>query len=195
MSRETATRILQAARERLLAEGYAALTTRSVAEVAGVPLSQIHYHFGSKEELILSLLRSENDRVLERQTEMFARELPMWKRWNQACDYFDEDLDSGYVRVLMEMTAAGWSSEAIQKEVKSIYEAWGSLLTEVAEEAADKGLYFAGMNPVDISALVSAAFIGAEALILTGLEGDTAPFRQALRRVTELIREAEEIQH
>ena len=192
MSNETATKILGAARERLLAEGYAALTTRSVAETAGVPLSQIHYHYGSKEELILRLLRSENERVLGRQTEMYARDLPLWKRWDLACDYFDEDIASGYVRVLMEMTAAGWSSEAIRKEVKTIYEDWGALLTDVAGEAASKGLSLGGMRPADISALVAAAFVGAEALILSDMESELTPFRDSLRRVTKLIREAEE---
>ena len=191
MSTDTPERILKAAREKLLAEGYAALSTRSVADTADVPLSQIHYHFGSKEELILSLLRSENDRILERQTAMYAREIPLWKRWDQACSYFDDDIDSGYVRVLMEMTAAGWSSEAIRNEVKAIYREWVSLLTKVVEEAAGRGLALGGMRPVDISALVSAAFIGSEALILSDMESDQAPFRQALRRMTEVIREAE----
>ncbi len=192
MGTDTAERILKAAREQLLSEGYAALSTRSVAETAGVPLSQIHYHFGSKEELILSLLRSENARVLGRQTAMFARELPLWRRWDRACDHFDEDIDSGYVRVLMEMTAAGWSSEAIRGEVKAVYEAWGALLTDVATEASDRGVNMSGMTPEEISALVSAAFIGAEALILSDMESDLAPFRRALRKVTGLIRQAEE---
>ena len=39
--------ILDAARTRLLADGYARLSTRKVAQEAGVPLSQVHYHFGS----------------------------------------------------------------------------------------------------------------------------------------------------
>jgi AcrR family transcriptional regulator len=42
------TLIIDAARSRLLADGYAGLSTRKVAEEAGVPLSQLHYHFGSK---------------------------------------------------------------------------------------------------------------------------------------------------
>jgi AcrR family transcriptional regulator len=42
----TAEQILDAARRSLLAAGYARLSTRQIAEDAGVPLSQIHYHFG-----------------------------------------------------------------------------------------------------------------------------------------------------
>ncbi|HEY8557517.1 MAG TPA: TetR family transcriptional regulator, partial [Actinomycetes bacterium] len=50
---DTRTLILDAARSRLLADGYAGLSTRKVAEEAGVPVSQLHYHFGSKQGLIL----------------------------------------------------------------------------------------------------------------------------------------------
>ena len=45
---DTRTLIIDAARRRLLAAGYAGLSTRKVAEAAGVPLSQLHYHVGSK---------------------------------------------------------------------------------------------------------------------------------------------------
>ena len=51
----------------LLAVGYANLSTRAVAEAAEVPLSQIHYHFGSKQQLILAVLEAENERLLDRQ--------------------------------------------------------------------------------------------------------------------------------
>ncbi len=190
--RDTRTEILEAARRCLLADGYAALSTRKVAEDAGVPLSQIHYHFGSKEELILSLLRKENDRLLGRQAEMFAREIPLWERWEQACDYFDEDIASGYVRVLHEMTAAGWSSEALAKEMREIWDGWGNLLLKVAKDSEKKGVSLGGLTPQEVVALVSASFGGAEAMILLGYESDRVPLRAALRKVGDLIRLAEE---
>jgi AcrR family transcriptional regulator len=97
---DTRTLILDAARSRLLADGYAGLSTRKVAEEAGVPVSQLHYHFGSKQGLILALFEEENQRRLERQTRMYAENLPLWQRYERACDFLEDDLDSGYVRVL-----------------------------------------------------------------------------------------------
>ena len=41
--RDTRLRILAAAKAALLDAGYASLSTRGIAVVAGVPLSQIHY--------------------------------------------------------------------------------------------------------------------------------------------------------
>src|SRR3954451_12524453 len=109
---DTRTAILEAARRRLLADGYAGLSTRKVADEAGVPLSQLHYHFGSKGRLILELLDSENRQRLERQNRMYAEEKPLWQRYEQACYFLDDDLDSGYVRVLQEMIAPGWGNHA-----------------------------------------------------------------------------------
>ena len=60
----TAAAILDAARRCLLAEGYAAMSLRKVATEAGVPLSQVSYHFGSKSGLVLALLDMENRRRL-----------------------------------------------------------------------------------------------------------------------------------
>lgn len=76
--------LLEAAEQCLRKHGYAGLSTRRVAEAAGMPLSQIHYHFGSKDALVLALLERQNQRLLERQEATFAADLPLWKRWEKA---------------------------------------------------------------------------------------------------------------
>ena len=70
---DTATKILEAARDCLLADGYAAMSTRKVAEQAGVPLSQIHYHFGSKDALVAAVYEYRMERVNQRRLEMLAQ--------------------------------------------------------------------------------------------------------------------------
>ena len=72
-------------------------------------MSQLHYHFGSKQGLILALFEEENQRRLARQRDMYGEDRPLWQRYERACDFLEDDLDSGYVRVLQEMIAAGWS--------------------------------------------------------------------------------------
>jgi AcrR family transcriptional regulator len=188
---DTATKILDAARACLLADGYAAMSTRRVADEAGVPLSQIHYHFGSKDDLILSLLRAEDEGLQARQSEAFASDLPVWKKWELACDYFDQDLASGYVRVLNEMMAAGWSSDALGKEMREIFGSWIELLTGLAREAEAKGMRLTGLSAEELAALVAVAFVGAESFILIGME-EQVPLRATLRKIGDLIRIAEE---
>jgi len=188
---DTRTVLLEAAERCLREHGYSGLSTRRVAEAAAMPLSQIHYHFGSKDALVLALLEHQNRRLLERQRATFAAELPLWKRWEKACDYLDEDLGSGYVRVLQEMIAAGWSNPEIAAAVRKFLAGWYALLNAVAREAAARLGPLGSLEPDDVGCLVGNAFIGCEALLLLGFEEEGMPIRRALRRFGALIRAAE----
>ncbi len=140
---------------------------------------------------MLALLDRENVRLLERQARMFDDEVPLWKQWEQACDFFEEDLASGYVRVLQEMMAAGWSDPEVASAVRRDLCGWYELLTDVAERALVRLGGLGPFTPAEAAALVGNAFLGAEALILLGVEEQQVPSRAALRRVAELIRTAE----
>jgi len=160
-----------------------------VAEEAGVPLSQLHYHFGSKQGLILALLEEENQRRLVRQREMYAEDAPLWQRYERACDFLEDDLDSGYVRVLQEMIAAGWSNPELGDAVRELVGGWFALLTEVSREAEQRHGALGPFPADEIGALVGAAFIGAEALLLLGVDRKVLPIRSALRRFSVVIRQ------
>jgi AcrR family transcriptional regulator len=189
---DTRLRILAAAKAALLDVGYASLSTRGIAEAAGVPLSQIHYHFGSKQKLMLAVLDMENQQRLARQAAMYRSNLPLWKQWQQACDFFDEDLESGYVRVLMEMTAAGWSNREIAGAVSAEVQGWFDLLTDVVQRAAERFGSLGPFSPEELAALAGLPFLGAEAVILLGLDESKIAARPALRKIGELLRLAEE---
>jgi AcrR family transcriptional regulator len=188
----TDTLILDAARSRLLADGYAGLSTRKVAEEAGVPVSQLHYHFGSKQGLILALFEEENQRRLDRQRRMYAEDAPLWQRYEQACDFLEDDLDSGYVRVLQELIAAGWSNAELGAAVRELLGGWVGLLAEVAREAERRHGTLGPFTAEELATLVASAFFGSEALLLLGFDREVLPIRSALRRVGVLIRQLEE---
>lgn len=189
---DTRLAILAAARACLLADGYANLSTRAVAEAAAVPLSQIHYHFGSKRQLILAVLDAETDRLLERQREMFDEPQPLWLRWQRACDFLDVDIESGYVRILQEMIAAGWSDPEVAAAVRNVMSGWYGLLEEVAQREVERGADFGEFTPGEIAALMGTPFIGAEELILLGVTEKSLPLRSALRKVGRLLRQINE---
>lgn len=183
--------ILAAARAGLLADGYAGLSTRKVADGADVPLSQLHYHFGGKQQLILSVLEQENERLLDRQARLFDERRPLWERYDQACDFLEEDLASGYVRVLHEMTAAGWSNDGIAVAVRGLLQGWFDLLTGVLTEAERRGVRLGAMSARETATLMGLQFLGGESLLLLGVAEEDVPVRAALRGVGELIRTAE----
>jgi AcrR family transcriptional regulator len=189
---ETSTTLLEAAKKILRQNGYAGLSTRDVAAAAGVPLSQIHYHFGSKQGLLLALFKYQNAQLLDRQNALFGNtSLKVSEQWDKACDYLDEDISSGYVRVLQELSAAGWSDAEVAKVVRDAIKGWIDLIVVVAKRAEQE---LGGLGPFsaeEVAALVANAFIGAESHYLLGLERRGVPVRQGLRRFGDLIRIAE----
>jgi AcrR family transcriptional regulator len=189
---ETPQKSLAAAKCTLLEVGYASLSTRRIAEAAGVPLSQIHYHFGSKQSLVLELLDAENRQRLARQTALYEGPMPLWKQWVQACDFLEDDLDSGYVRVLQEMMAAGWSDPDIANSVGAELRGWFDLLSEVARRASAQFGTLGPFTPEEVAALAGLPFLGAEAVILLGLDDTVIAARSGLRKIGELLRTLEE---
>src|SRR5829696_816625 len=162
---DTRMRIIEATRARLLADGYAGLSTRKVAEEAGVLFSQ------------------ENNRLLTRQAEMYAQDKPLWQRYEQACDFLEDDLESGYVRVLQEMLAAGWSEPAVGAAVRELLLGWYQLLTEVMRRAESEHGPFGPFTAEELATLIANCFIGSEEALLLGFDRQTLPIRAALRRV------------
>jgi AcrR family transcriptional regulator len=191
---DTRTIVLEAAKKVLRQSGYSKLSTRDVAAAAGVPLSQIHYHFGSKRGMLLALFEYLNAQLLDRQATLFGdTTLKLSQQWDRACDYLDEDIASGYVRVLQELTAVGWADAAIGKVVRAGLLGWSDLVRTLVQRAERE---LGGLGPFSVeqaAALIGTAFMGAESSYLLGLEKKGIPMREALRRFGDLIRMREAI--
>ena len=188
-SADTRARILEAARSCLLADGYANLSTRRVAEAADVPLSQIHYYFGSRQDLILAMLASENERLLARQSSMYAGDEPLWQQWDRACDFLEADLESGYVRILQEMIAAGWSDPVVATSVRELVTGWYRAAHRRRPPRRERAPGTSvGSRPEEVAALMGMPFLGAESAILLGITETDLPARSALRKVGLVLR-------
>jgi hypothetical protein len=123
---------------------------------------------------------------------MYREDMPLWKQWEQACDYLEDDLASGYVRVLQEMIAAGWSNPEIGQAVRDMLGQWFALLAGVVDRARER---LGGLGPFsadEAGVLVGAPFLGVEAMILLGFSEAQIPTRSALRKFGEVIRTLEE---
>ena len=189
---ETGTTLLEAAKTVLRQKGYAGLSTRDVAAAAGVPLSQIHYHFGSKRGMVLALFEYLNAQLLGRQNAMFSNPaLKLSEQWDLACDYLDEDIASGYVRVLQELIAVSWHDAEVAKVIRAGIMGWIELITGLAKAAEQKIGPLGPFSAEEVGAIAASSFIGGESLFLLGLEKKGSPIRASLRRVGDLIRIAE----
>lgn len=188
----TKTALLEAAKEVLLSKGYSGLSTRAIAAAADTQMSQIRYHFGSKEGMILALYEYMTGQLIERQSDLFTDPtISLSNKWNIACDYLDEDIDSGYVRVFQELMALGWSNPAISQRIVGTLSQWFELHLKLVEEI---GASLGSLGPLeaeDIAALIGPAFVGVENFILLGWEERGVPLRRALRRFGLVIRHFE----
>ncbi len=123
---------------------------------------------------------------------MYAEDRPLWQRYERACDFLEDDLDSGYVRVLQEMIAAGWSNPEIGDAVRELLGGWVTLLAEVAGEAERAFGPLGPFTAEEVATVVASCFFGAESLLLLGFDRQILPVRSALRRIGALIRQLEE---
>ncbi|MCV7281138.1 TetR/AcrR family transcriptional regulator [Mycolicibacterium flavescens] len=73
--------LLDAAEQLLLEEGYAAVTSRRVAEKAGLKPQLVHYYFRTMEDLFLAVFRRMAEAGLEVLTEALASPQPLWALW------------------------------------------------------------------------------------------------------------------
>jgi AcrR family transcriptional regulator len=183
--------LIAAAGRLLREEGYPALSTRRIAEAAGVPLSQIHYHFGNMRGLLLALLDRENEARLERQHRLYGSDRPLSEQWALACDYLEEDLDSGYVRILLEMVFAGFGDDEIATALRGQLDGWYALLTDVAGRALDELGPLGPFDAEDVALLVGQSFIGLEVLVTLDAAGAGQRGLATIRKLGALIAAAE----
>lgn len=184
-------RMLTAAEHCLVRDGFAGLSTRAVAQMAEVPLSQIHYHFGSKQGLLLALLDHQNRKLLLRQAQMFGADAALSARWYQACEFLEEDIASGYVRVLQEIVSAGYAEPALAAAARKALAGWFTLLTQVSAEVRTA---FGGPEDIadeELGTLLGLAFLGAESMLLLGMD---LPIIASLRAVGRSL-ERLEVRH
>jgi AcrR family transcriptional regulator len=184
--------VLSAARDVLLERGYSQTSTRAVAEGANVPLSLVHYHFGSKQALLVEVLERENELLLARQRHLYATPGPLAEKWHTACAFLDEDLRSGYVRVLWELWAAGLADETLAARWRSAMGGWRALLESVAAEWVRTLDVKPPLSARGLATLVTNVFQGIEVELLAGVTEDQAAHREVLKVLGDLIARWEE---
>ena len=138
------------AAERLLVEiGYARITTRRLAEEAGVNHGLVHYYFGSNENLLVRALERFTERLIARQRELYSSELPFVEKWRTAMRYLVSE-DVTYEKVWLELQALGWNNADLRARLERVNTEWRAVLTEAfAEPHRELGL------TIPLDALVS----------------------------------------
>jgi AcrR family transcriptional regulator len=132
---QTRERILDATFRRLVSGGYAALSVREIAKDAGVNHALINYHFGSKEQLVIDVLDAVNQRLLARQASMYESGGGFAQKWASARRFYQDDLESGFVRLQAELWAASLSNAGLREKFLPRLLAWKQLVLGAVREA------------------------------------------------------------
>jgi len=133
-ARSAAEEALLDAAERLLVDiGYARITTRRLAEEAGVNHGLVHYYFGSNENLLVRALERFTERLIERQRELYASDLPFIEKWRTAIRYLVSE-DVTYEKVWLELQALAWNNADLRERLARVNAEWRAVLTEAFEE-------------------------------------------------------------
>ncbi len=133
-ARSAAEDALLDAAERLLVEvGHAGITTRRLAEAAGVNHGLVHYYFGSVETLLLRTLERFTERILTRQRKLYSANVPFIEKWRTAMQHLVDD-DRGYEKVWLELQALGWNDPVLRERLARVNAEWRAVLTEAFAE-------------------------------------------------------------
>jgi AcrR family transcriptional regulator len=133
-ARSAAEDALLDAAERLLVEvGYSKITTRRLAEEAGVNHGLVHYYFGSNENLMIRALERFTERLIERQRELYAAEMPFVDKWRTAMRYLMSE-DVTYEKVWLELQALAWNDKGVRDRLARVNAEWRAVLTEAFAE-------------------------------------------------------------
>lgn len=133
-ARTTAEEALLDAAEQLLVDvGHAGITTRRLAEEAGVNHGLVHYYFASNENLLVRALERFTGRMIERQRSLYAEDVPFVEKWRTAMRYLVSE-DVRYQKIWMELSALSWNDDGLRERLARVNAEWRGVLRDAFSE-------------------------------------------------------------
>lgn len=102
--------LLDAAERLMLEEGYAAVTSRRLANRAGLKPQLVHYYFRTMEELFLEVFRRRAEEGLQVHAQMLKLPQPLWALWRFGTD-------PAFTRISMEFMALANHRKELRAEI------------------------------------------------------------------------------
>jgi AcrR family transcriptional regulator len=179
--------LLDAAERLLVDVGYAGITTRRLAEEAGVNNGLVHYYFGSIENLLVRTLERFTDRLIARQRALYADpDIPFIEKWRTAMRFLlSEDVE--YEKVWYELQALAWNRPELRERVDHVNAEWRTVLTEAFAEPRERY----GID-MPLPALVALVVTFNEGIIFERLSGIETGQAELLEWIERWIQERDE---
>jgi AcrR family transcriptional regulator len=173
---EKARRIVEAMRSSVAARGAAASTFDHVAREAGVSRGLLHYYFGSKERLLVEVVRHDCDERVA------ALELGLSRARSvdeivtvlvEQLRHFLED-DPGSPAVVYEMLSASRHSEEIRLELAELYRRWRAELAASLRHKEAEGVVRLDGDAESVASVIFALGDGVGMQLLSDPDWDSS---------------------
>jgi AcrR family transcriptional regulator len=160
---ETRAALLDATEQLMLDSGYAAVSSRRVAGVAGVRPALVHYYFRTMDDLFLATFRRRAEEAFAHQQRALRSPQPLWALWEVSRD------PRGSV-LTMEFAALANHRPAIRAEITAASERVRAQQVELLAEI----LTGHGVTVDDCPPVVAAVLIAGISLLLALEQGSLA---------------------
>jgi len=170
-ARQQATVALMDAAEGLLYEvGYAGVTTRAVAEAAGINHGLVHYYFGSMEELLTQTLeRFVEQLALALETLYADPNLSFAEKWRLGSQFWVDEPTSRFPKILLELLAMGWNMPTLRARLTEVHAQFRAIFEHHFGQALRD--YDLDESQFPLKAIVAAVTSFQLGLIVEGLSG------------------------
>src|ERR1700677_2115763 len=172
-SAETRRLLVEAAITTLKEDGYAGASARAIAERAGSNQGLIFYHFGSVANLLLAALDTVSAERLAHYGASIDQAGSLVDLVGAATGIFSDDLDAGYVTVLVEMIAGAAATPGLGPEVAARIGPWTEFTQRAIEAVLKDSPLGSALPSGDVAYGIVALYLGLE--MLSHLDGDRAP--------------------
>jgi AcrR family transcriptional regulator len=155
---EKAQRIIEAMRASVGTRGAAGSTFDHVAREAGVSRGLLHYYFGSKERLLVEVVRHDCEVRIQAMDERLARADSVDAIVQALVHGLEEFIEEapGSQAVTYEMLSASRHSEEIRAELAELYRRWRGHLADALREKERQGVVNLQADPESVAAVLFA---------------------------------------
>lgn len=185
-SAEVRTALVTAAIDALRDTGFAGASAREIARRAACSQSLVFYHFGSVNNLLLAALDEVSRRRMDDYRGLLEDATSVAALAESARSIFSRDLDSGHVRVLVEMITGAHSVPGMGEQVAQRLQPWRDLAEDAMRRALGRSAAARMLPPAEAAHLLVAGFFGLQ--LLASLDGDREAALAIFDRMQSLAR-------
>jgi AcrR family transcriptional regulator len=177
---EKAARIVEAMRESVAEVGITGSTFERVADKAGVSRGLLHYYFGTKERLLVEVIRRDTEIRIETLGAALREANTLDEVIQAFFETFERTLSEqqGYVYMVSELFVAGRHSPELERELGELYSRARRVFAEILDKKDAEGVINLRF---DAEAVISYLFAAGDGATIQQLTDPTLP----LERTTE----------